>query len=162
MGSFVRGERAEAPSASCCWVRRGARRAFPPGRDAAVSSGRVHCHPEPEPPFGGASPAPLSAGRSSATGASLLLGKVKPGRSPADPTVGLFVSPPAALRRSQGMSGGSERSSQPRGDGRRGRRAFGGARRNRCVAGPTLAALRRLGTGERSRARCRAAAGKRC
>lgn len=38
MGSFVRGERAAAPSAFCCWERGGARRAFPSHRAVLLLS----------------------------------------------------------------------------------------------------------------------------
>lgn len=113
---------------------------IPPGGVAAVTGGRVHCHPEPEPPFGGASPGPLSVGRSSAMGASLLLGKVKPSGGPADPRGGALCVPPTACGRSRGTPGGSERSSHPRGDGRRGRRAFRGAHRSGRAVGPMAVA----------------------
>lgn len=73
-------------------------------------------------------------------GASLLLGKVKPSGGPADPRGGALCVPPTACGRSRGTPGGSERSSHPRGDGRRGRRAFRGAHRSGRAVGPMAVA----------------------
>lgn len=77
-------------------------------------------------------------------GASLLLGKVKPSGGPADPRGGALCVPPTALpSHADGPGerrGGSERSSHPRGDGRRGRRAFRGAHRSGRAVGPMAVA----------------------